>query len=48
MIGYVTLGTNDLARATYEAAMADDANREITTVVARAVTAARAGRDRPS
>ena len=34
--------------ATYEAAMAADADREITTVVDRAVTAAAAGRDRPS
>ena len=39
---------NDLARATYEAAMPEDANREITTVVDRAVTAAKAGRARPS
>lgn len=38
---------NDLARATYEAAMDEDANREITTVVARAVTAAKAGPGRP-
>lgn len=38
---------NDLARATYEAAMAEDANREITTVVARAVTAAKADPGRP-
>jgi 3-hydroxyisobutyrate dehydrogenase-like beta-hydroxyacid dehydrogenase len=37
---------NDLALATYEAAMDADADREITTVVARAVTAAAADRDR--
>ena len=39
---------NDLARATYGAAMAEDANREITTIVARAVTAAKAGPARPA
>jgi len=38
---------NDLALATYEAAMDADGDREITTVVARAVTAAAADRDRP-
>jgi 3-hydroxyisobutyrate dehydrogenase-like beta-hydroxyacid dehydrogenase len=39
---------NDLALQTYEAAMPADGDREITTVVDRAVTAAAAGRDRPS
>jgi 3-hydroxyisobutyrate dehydrogenase-like beta-hydroxyacid dehydrogenase len=39
---------NDLARATYEAAMGEDSGREITTVVARAVSAATGDRARPA